>query len=173
MERNEVTEFFGNIRKSVDKFHFSNHIDPWCVENMDPYKIPDLDNVNTVICEQLFKKVNSHTNCKSMNEARYFLFWLYNLDMHNLDRENLVSCTPDPRTEYRWENIEIKQVDMSDVKKMSMTESVDDVINSFNNISIKSVPNFQCDLCGAGYVSRGYLERHVLNKHEQEKNILF
>ena len=61
------------------------------MENCNPYKIEDLKNVNTMICEQLFKKVNSHTNCKTMNESRYFLFWLYNLKLQNLDIEGMAS----------------------------------------------------------------------------------
>ena len=61
----------------VDKFHFRNHIDPWCIEHCGPTKIKDLDDINTPVCEQLFKKINRHTNCKSMNEPRYFMLWMY------------------------------------------------------------------------------------------------
>ena len=55
--RNDITKFFAeNVRKSVDRFHFGNHTDQWCIENCDPNKIKDLDGVNTEICEQLFRK---------------------------------------------------------------------------------------------------------------------
>ena len=118
----EVTKFFANdVRKTIDKFHFVNHIDAWCIENCDPFKVKDLENVNTEICEQLFRKVNSHTNCKSMNEARYFLFWLYQLDLHNLDIENLVSAS-DPRTDYRWLVTTIIKADVTEVLKMKVVQ---------------------------------------------------
>jgi len=75
----------------------------------------DLDGVNTEVCEQLFRKVNSHSNCKSMNEGNYFLFWLYNLDLHNLDIEDLVSAS-DPRSDYRWQRVVIMEADLSNIK---------------------------------------------------------
>ena len=81
--QNDVTKFFSKRIFCIDKFHFKNHVDEYCIENFDPYKIPELKNFNTEICEQLFKGVNAHSNCKSMNEARFFLFWFYQLDLHN------------------------------------------------------------------------------------------
>ena len=55
--KNEVTKFFAEkVRKNVDRFHFGNHIDLWCIENCDPNKVRELDNVNTEICEQLFRQ---------------------------------------------------------------------------------------------------------------------
>ena len=75
----------------VDKFHFRNHVDPWCVKNCDPFKES----------EQMFTKINRHRNCKSMNEARYFMFWFYNIDLHNLKVEGLDSSVPDPQGEFR------------------------------------------------------------------------
>ena len=169
-DRNEVTKLFSKIRKNVDKFHFGNHIDQWCIDNCDPYKVPELNNVNTVICEQLFRKVNSHVNCKSMNESRYFLFWLYNLDLHNLDIEGMAGCTPDPRSDYRWKNIQIIQVNLDDIEKMDIPETDEEfekVIKGIKNINVEEL-KYMCNICNAGYKSEGYLFKHMKDKHEQE-----
>ena len=173
--RNDVTEFFAeNVRKNIDKFHFKNHIDPWCIENCDPNKVKELDGVNTEICEQLFRKVNSHSNCKSMNESKYFLFWLYNLDLHNLDIEDLASAS-DPRVDYRWMKLDIKMVDLAHIKKMTVEEAevnvdngdMDEVIEGIKNVSLDKSEYFLCKDCGGGFTSIGYLEHHRKKKHDE------
>ena len=148
-----------------------NHIDPWCIENCDPNKVKDLDGVNTEICEQLFRKINSHTNCKSMNEAKYFLFWLYNLDLHNLDIEDLVSAS-DPRTEYRWLKINIKKVDITQLQKIKVDEcmngeknTIKDLEQKLGSITLDETASFVCKDCGGGFKSKGYLEQHREKKH--------
>ena len=86
---------------SIDKFHFKNHVDLYCQEHVDPNTKPDLDNVNTEICEQLFVHVNQHRNCKSMNEARFFMFWTYQMHLHNLQIEGLDAVMPNPHVDFR------------------------------------------------------------------------
>ena len=86
-----------------------------CIVYCGPTKIKDLDDINTPVCEQLFKKINRHTNGKSMNEPRYFMFWIYNLDLHNLDVEGLDSYIPDPQSEYRWSQIKIIKIDFENL----------------------------------------------------------
>ena len=81
---NEVTQQLAKMRKSIDKFHFGNHVDMWCKENCNPYDVKALDNVNTEVCEQQFNHINKHRNVKAMNQPNFFLFWLYILDLHNL-----------------------------------------------------------------------------------------
>jgi hypothetical protein len=168
--KNEVTNFFANVRKTIDKFHFVNHIDQWCIEHCDPYKVKDLDNVNTEICEQLFRKVNSHSNCKSMNESRYFLFWLYNLDLHNLDIEDLVSVS-DPRTEYRWMKINIHEVELETVKKMNLPDviekidQIDEIGKKLQDVQLETPETFVCNDCGGGFKSKGFLDHHREKKH--------
>ena len=162
--KNDVTEFFAkNVRKNVDRFHFGNHIDQWCIDNCDPNKVRELDGVNTEICEQLFRKVNSHSNCKSMNESKYFLLWLYNLDLHNLDIEDL-TCASDPRTEYRWQKIDIKEVDLSDIKKMTIMEEPSKLTDMMKNIDIGEEKH-TCSDCGGAFKSEGYLKIHREKKH--------
>ena len=162
--KNDTTRFFAeNVRKNVDRFHFGNHIDPWCIENCDPNKVRELDGVNTEICEQLFNKVNSHSNCKSMNESRYFLFWLYNLDLLNLDKEDLVAAS-DPRTQYRWLKIDIKEVDLCDVNKMTV-EDLEEIVEKVKTVSLEDQSMHVCEECGGGFSSKGYLDSHKEKKH--------
>lgn len=161
---NEVTKMFSDIKKSIDKFHFSNHVDKWCIDNCDPYSHPELTNVNTVICEQLFRDVNEHKNCKSMNEARYFLFWLYILDLYNLEVEGMAGCTPDPRSDFRWANIKLKEVDLTNVTKM-VTE-----VDEMAEIKVGE-KQLLCKSCGANYSTEGYLERHMTDKHKKESKL--
>jgi hypothetical protein len=38
--KNEITNFFAEkVRKNIDRFHFVNHIDQWCIDNCDPNKV--------------------------------------------------------------------------------------------------------------------------------------
>ena len=104
--QNEVTQVLARIRKHVDKFHFRNHIDRWCQENCNPDHVKELQGVNSQVCEQLFKKINSHKNCKGMNEPRFSLFFLYQYEIHNLEIEKKTIMT-DPRSDERWTNLTI------------------------------------------------------------------
>ena len=54
----------------IDKFHFKNHVGKECVQKRDPYKIKDLNDVNTQAAEQLFRDVNKHSNCPMSGDVR-------------------------------------------------------------------------------------------------------
>ena len=101
-----------------------------------------------------------------MNEARYFLFWLYNLDLHNLDKEDMVSAS-DPRTHFRWMNIKVKEVDMTDIKKMNVGEidEIDEILQKMKSSSLVDKNLFVCEDCGVGFSSKGYLDHHKEKKH--------
>ena len=137
-------------------------IDPWCIENCDPNKVEALEGVNTEICEQLFRKVNSHSNCKSMNESKYFLFWLYNLDLHNLDIEDLV-CASDPRTEYRWLKTKIIKVDIKDLQKMSFDVGTETEVNlitgKLGNVTLEPI---MLSILGS-FIPEFFVSRCLLN----------
>merc|ERR1711954_279886 len=80
-----INKFFKTLCKSMDNFHFVNHTDRECHEKNDPKKCPHLKGVNTEVCEQLFNVINKfNKNCKKMNEAHFFLFFLFIFDLHNL-----------------------------------------------------------------------------------------
>ena len=101
LERNKSTGFFNSLKFSIDRFHFKNHIDPFCHENFNPKDVPELKAVNTQICEQLFTDINKFKNCKSMNEAHFFIFHFYNMDLHNLSIEGFANTMPNPHTDFR------------------------------------------------------------------------
>ena len=75
---------FENVEIKVDKFHFKNHIDPWCKTNCNPYKCALLDNVNTEIMEQFFSWIARFSyTLKYMNRFRFHFFILDIIDKHN------------------------------------------------------------------------------------------
>ena len=154
-QQNDVTQYLADIGKHVDRFHFRNHVDPWCQKNCNPEEVPALQGVNTQVCEQLFKKINSHRNCKSFNEARFFMFFIYQFDIHNLAIEGLETKMADPREDFRWDNIKINDP--------VLNETHDDLTAKLENLKI--TPNFVCSECGSGYTQEGYLRRHVELKH--------
>lgn len=158
--QNDVTKHFANLGKHVDRFHFRNHVDPWCQEHCNPEGVAAIHGVNTQVCEQLFKKVNSHKNCKSFNEARFFLFFLYQFDIHNLSIEGMETKMADPREEFRWENIKIIDPDLTESQEENLVSVMD---------NLKLGPKYSCSYCGAGYTQEGYLKRHMETKHEVEE----
>ena len=67
--------------------------------------------MNSEICEQLFRSINQKKNCKGLNEPHFFLFWLYNLEMHNLEMCGMDRTEPNPSSEYRWSISNMSPVD--------------------------------------------------------------
>ena len=63
----------------------------------------------------------------------------YNLDLHNLEKEDLVSAS-DPRTQYRWLKVKIMEVDLTEVSKMNF--DVDEVIEKMKNATIEKKTEF-------------------------------
>lgn len=165
-------------------------MDEWCHKNCNPQDVRHLDGVNTPICEQLFSSINKFTNAKAMNEANFFIFFLYIFDLHNLNIEGKLCSIANPLSDLRYEHIKeicsdnIEQVDMEkenvevvqekevdDVQKMMENmnvsdEKVDRVFNSQNGI-------FKCEVCGSEYKRLGYLRLHMRNKHDAEAAVGF
>ena len=70
----------------VDKFHFKNHVDPWCKNNMDPYKCDELKGVNTEIMEQTFSWLKRYApSLKYMKSSTFNFLILDLIDRHNID----------------------------------------------------------------------------------------
>ena len=82
--------------KVVDKLHFRGHKGDFCQANCDPWKVTELDGVNTPICEQAYIKNHQwpffdillfqcHGNCKGpeIDENTTIIWltfaWTYNL----------------------------------------------------------------------------------------------
>ena len=67
----------------------------------------------------------------------------------------------DPREEFRWSNIELKEPELIEAEEL---------VSAIQ--SLKLDPIFSCEHCGAGYTQEGYLNRHVETKHTHTKNTL-
>ena len=161
-------------------------MDAWCHKNCNPQDVRHLDGVNTPICEQLFSSINKFTNAKSMNEANFFLFFLYIFDLHNLNIEGQLCSVANPLSNLRYEHItqskktpsdgiEEEGVENGDVANQ---EEVDDLQKMMQNMNVgdEKAANrdnskdtvFKCDICGSEYKRLGYLKLHIKNKHEAE-----
>ena len=119
--------------------------------------------VNTEVCEHMFNHINKHRNCKAMNQANFFMFWIYILDLHN----GLDACEPVPRSEYRGSLVKVEEVDLTKVKKMD----IDDIALGMNKMTVKEDLPFKCALCGATYKANHTLEQHLQEKHGEEKKL--
>ena len=174
--KNNITKKIAEMGKHVDKFHFRNHVDKWCQENCNPDKVGALKGVNTQVCEQLFKKLNSHKNCKSLNEVRFFLFFFYNIDLHNLSIEGM-SIKADPRNAFRWNNIEFKDVDWVEVEKTEAENNkpkedilINDLTTSIKSLSVQT-KELSCHLYNNSYSKQGFLDSHMEQKHAISHNV--
>lgn len=75
----EVSKRLADLDMVVDKMHFRNHVDRWCKSNCNPYDRPDLDGVDTEVCEQTFAWLTRYGRItRHMNQDR-FLFYILNL----------------------------------------------------------------------------------------------
>ena len=166
---NEVTQKVAKLEKFVDKFHFRNHVDKWCQDNCNPDDCPALKGVNSQVCEQLFKKINSHKNCLSMNEARFSIFFLYQYEMHNLDVERM-TVLADPRQEFRWLKLKTEEPNLNDIEdkadEVVEVNVVQELATNFSNLKLEFP--FPCDECDAKYKKEGFLKSHKLKKHNSE-----
>lgn len=173
------------IGKHVDKFHFPNHVDPWCHKNCNPQDVRHLDGINTPICEQLFSAINKYTNAKAMNEAHFFIFFLYIFDLHNLNIEQKLRSIANPKSEYRYElisKLKNNQVDevASLMEKVTVTEEGSIVREEESekeglepnidpaHMNTGSSEQFSCNLCNANYKRAGNLKLHIENKHKDK-----
>ena len=155
LKRNTTTEYFNSLKFAIDKFHFKNPVDAYCHKNYNPRKLSELDCVNTVVCEHLFKDINSYKNCKSMNEAHFFIFFFYNMDLHNLRKEGLISIT-NPTSHFRKDQVNAPKIEEVDFKSL----------NQLCEPLVTNLP-FNCPLCSCGYETEGGLNKHINSKHPE------
>ena len=152
-----------------------NHVDQWCHDNCNPDAVPELSGVNSQICEQLFKKINKHLNCRKMNEPRFGLFFLYQYEIHNLEIENQ-TILADPREDVRWDNINIIPVDLESetlstpskhqpVEKSA--QGIEVVTNAVKKLALSK--EFKCPECKASFVKEGNLKIHSNTVHNKSK----
>ena len=181
---NEITRFMADkVGKHVDKFHFPNHVDAWCHKNCNPADVKHLEGVNTPICEQLFSAINKFTNTKSMNEAHFFLFFLYIFDLHNLNIEGKLRSVANPFSEHRYETIANVSKNMTNSQEIpNVVDNIDNLMRNlvvnvpeednakdFQEENNKKKVEFTCIKCGSKYKKEGMLKLHVQKKHPESK----
>lgn len=77
----ERLKSISDIKYVVDRLHIKGHSQKWCTERCHPDLFPELENVNTVVCEQInfwlgkFKHIMKHMNIYRFN---FFLFIILN-----------------------------------------------------------------------------------------------
>ena len=111
-------------------------------------------------------KVNEHKNCKSMNEARFFIFWLYQMHLHNLDIEGLAGVMSNPHVSFRWEQIKISPVDLDKLRKPkgSLAPEVTEVMNKLDQLRLST---HKCPLCEESFEEEASLKAHITNVHPE------
>ena len=174
--QNDATKNMTEIPIVVDKFHFKIHVDSWSHENCNPYKVKELEGVNTESCEQTFHWVNKYTAVKSMNEGRFFLFFTAIFDLHNLSRLGQLRSVANPKSNHRWdmllnlpeyeETLLIKSSSIDQAKDVNIDDSQDSLSKEMRNLSIDK---YECEDCGAQYKVPWTLKAHKMKKHG-EKN---
>ena len=137
-KQNEVTEFFSNLPKAVDKFHFPGHkrTDKYCQENCNPnveLKKLDIKKQNTPACEQAFKWLNGYKNLKTMNEPRFKMFLLYMIDLHNLAIDDSVDLAANPLNPKREEAIQKQSTVSKRFESAQTDKSLEKVISNIEN----------------------------------------
>ena len=79
-----VYPLLANLEMKIDKFHFKNHTDSWCIENMNPNDSQFLKDVNTEVMEQIFSWFKGFSSSlKYMKSCRFNFFILDMIDRHN------------------------------------------------------------------------------------------
>jgi hypothetical protein len=63
----------------VDKFHFGSHDAAYCKEHCDPYKLPQVDLINTEACEQFFSWLGNIRRCVVGQDIELFEFMVTEL----------------------------------------------------------------------------------------------
>ena len=83
-EKSERAAFLKDIRLAIDRLHFGNHKDKWCRENLNPNNIKELDETNTVVCEETNFWLSGYKHIlKHMNHQRFHFFLFLILNMYN------------------------------------------------------------------------------------------
>lgn len=187
-KQNGITEQFSNLAKAVDKFHFPGHkkTDTYCQENCNPIvelKKLGITKQNTPACEQAFKWLNAFKNLKTMNEARFKIFLLYMIDLHNLHIANCVDLAANPLNEKRDDYIkkgDYKPIAEDDKAEVSIEEDIERVLLDLTSkltvedckeeifedcFKTDSSGELRCNFCPGIYKREGHMRNHLESKH--------
>ena len=125
--------------------------------------------MNTPVCEQLFSAINKYTNAKAMNEAHFFIFFLYVFDLHNLQIEGKLRSTANPMSDHRNELIKnLKSNEVDEISDLMANIDVTTNDKKQNDPTEIGVDQFSCHLCASKYKRARDLKAHLQNKHKKE-----
>ena len=77
-----------------------------------------------------------------MNEPHFFIYWLYNLKMHNLEMTKMDRTEPNPLCEYRWSNIQITVVDYDKLTN-HISNDIENLTEVLSTVTITQLPTLQ------------------------------
>ena len=123
--------------------------------------------MNTPVCEQLFSAINKYTNAKAMNEAHFFIFFLYIFDLHNLQIEGKLRSTANPMSDHRSElikNLKSTEVDEISDRMANIELTMND--KSQKDKTKTGAEELSCHLCACKYKRSRDLKAHLEKKHE-------
>lgn len=93
----ETGRLLGGMDFFVDRFHFPNHVDPWCKANCDPNdarRTSWAGGINSETCEQLFSWVcGFKKSVRHMNQTRFRIFHLIIFHLHNQSKSFTLNLT--------------------------------------------------------------------------------
>ena len=82
--KSDRVKIFSQISFVVDKLHIKGHVGDICKNTVHPDLFPELDESNTVVCEQINFTVGRHKHpIKHMNRDRFHFFLYILFDMLN------------------------------------------------------------------------------------------
>ena len=96
---------------------------------------------------------------------RFFLFWIYQMHLHNLDIEGLAAVMPNPHVEFRSKHITIHPVDFAKLKmKCSAASDLEEVTGELGNLALSP---HKCPLCTMSFPEETSLKTHVSTFHPE------
>ena len=139
-----------------------------CHLKYNPYKCDALTKVNSQICEQSFNFFNKFTQCKSMNEYRFRLFFVYAIDLHNLKFNGLLNSSHPRIAAQSCKDMENDIA--AALEDLKLVTEKDEVMKEEHTKRL-----ITCDFCGKSFLSKSGLTRHINAVHQdgsvQQKNL--
>ena len=152
----------------------------------NPKDQPKLAGINTESCEQTFRWVNGFTSVKSMNESRYWMFFLAVFDYHNLHNlgNGHLRSVAHPQSSLRWETLPNRETDFEaslfgysgadDLVTLDEPDELDSLTPLLQNLGISTSDDplpekdatLKCPPCPFTYKKPWTLRTHLRKKHD-------
>ena len=100
-----------------------------------------------------------------MNEPHFYLFFLHNFDLHNLQIEKRVRSVLNPVSEHRWALVNNKPI--HDLVETGTDDEVDILTTELNRVEIVEECSYFCEKCDNKYKTQEDLTKHIETKHER------